>query len=87
MTVNLLSVQFIDFIPSNSTERINGCKLWFTREPLTNESDRWSDSVVAYRWVDVSDKLYSVASALKPGVTELNFETDGKHTFLVSIEQ
>lgn len=87
MTVNLLSVQFIDFIPENSTERINGCKLWFTRDPLQSEVARWSDSVVAYRWVDVSDKLYSVASSLKPGVVELCFETDGKHTFLTDIQQ
>lgn len=87
MTVNLLSVQFIDFIPQNSVERITGCKLWFTREPLTNEADRWSNDVVAYRWVDVSDNLYAVASALKPGVTELCYETDGKHTFLTDIQQ
>ena len=87
MTVNLLSVQSVEFTPSDSTECIKGCKLWFTRDPLLNESERWSDCVVAYRWVDVSDKLFSVASSLKPGLTELKFDTDGKHTFLVGIEQ
>lgn len=87
MTVNLLSVQSVEFIPSGSTDCIKGCKLWFTREPLLNESDRWSDCVVAYRWVDSSDKLFPVASSLKPGITELKFDTDGRRTFLVGIEQ
>lgn len=87
MTVNLLSVQFVEFTPSDSSDLIKGCKLWFTRDPLLHESDRWSNSVVAYRWVDASDKLYTVASSLKPGITELNFDTDGRHTFLVGIEQ
>ena len=87
MTVNLLSVQFVDFTPSDSTDSIKGCKLWFTREPLSHESDRWSDCVVAYRWIDSSDKLFSVASSLKPGITELKFETDGKRSFLVGLEQ
>ena len=87
MTVNLLSVQFVDFTPSNSTDHIHGCKLWFTREPLSYESERWSDCVVAYRWIDSSDKLFPVASLLKPGITELNFETDGNRSFLVDIEQ
>lgn len=87
MTVNLLSVQSVEFTPAGSTELIKGCKLWFTRDPLLNESDRWSDCVVAYRWVDSSDSLFTVASSLKSGITELKFDTDGKRTFLVGIEQ
>lgn len=87
MTVNLLSVQFVDFTPSDSSDLIKGCKLWFTRDPLAHELDSWSNIVVDYRWVDASDRLYSVASSLKPGITEFNFETDGRHTFLVGIEQ
>lgn len=87
MTVNLLSVQSVEFTPSGSTDCVKGCKLWFIRDPLLNESDRWSDGVVAYRWVDSSDNLFSVASSLKPGLTELKFDTDGRHTFLVGIEQ
>ena len=87
MTVNLLSVQTVEFIPTGSTDRIKGCKLWFTRDPLLDESDRWSDCVVAYRWVDSSDKLYSLASSLKPGITDLKFDTDGRRSFLVAIEQ
>ena len=87
MTVTLLSVQFVDFTPSGSSDSIKGCKLWFIRDPLTFESERWSDCVVAYRWIDSSDKLFPVASSLKPGLTELKFETDGKRTYLVGIEQ
>ena len=87
MTVNLLSVQFVDFTPSNSSDSIHGCKLWFTRDPLTYESDRWSDCVVAYRWVDASDNLFPVASSLKPGITDLKFDTDGRRSSLVGIEQ
>ena len=87
MTVNLLGIQHIDFTPPGETNNIHGCKLWFAREPLTNEADRWTHSVVGYRWVDFDDKLYQRAVALKPGITELQFETDGKHTFLVDIEQ
>ena len=87
MTVNLLSVQFVDFTPSGSTDSVKGCKLWFTREPLSYESERWSDCVVAYRWIDSSDKLFPVASLLKPGITDLKFETDGNRSFLVGIEQ
>lgn len=87
MTVNLLSVQSVDFTPSGSSERIKGFKLWFTREPLHNECDRWSDCVVAYRWVDFSDSLYALVPSLKPGITELKFDTDGKRTYLVGFEQ
>lgn len=87
MTVNLLSVQSVDFTPTGSTDCIKGCKLWFTRDPLIYESERWSDCVVAYRWIDSSDPLFSVASSLKPGITELKFDTDGRRSFLVGIEQ
>lgn len=87
MTVNLLSIQSVEFIPSGSTDLIKGCKLWFTREPLVDESDHWSDCVVAYRWVASSDKLFPVVSSLKPGITELKFDTDGRRSFLVGIEQ
>ena len=87
MTVNLLGIQLIDFTPPNSTERIHGCKLWFVREPLNNEVGRWLHAFVGYRWIDSNDKFYNTAIALKPGVTEFTFETDGNHTFLTDIQQ